>query len=70
MSRFRLRSSLLAKRGSSGKSGRPRTSQSLRNCPSLVAMTMRSRSAVGSKSYGNRLGCAFSMRVGTTPPAT
>jgi hypothetical protein len=69
-SRFVVRSALRAKRGSSASSGRPSTWQSLRNCPSLAAATMRSLSAVGNGSYGTTLGCALPMRCGTTPPAT
>ena len=69
-SRLAVRSSLRAKRGSSGSSGRPSTSHSRRNCPSLPAVTISSPSAQGSGSYGNRLGWLLPIRNGTTPPAT
>ena len=45
----------------------PSTSQSLRNWPSLPAVMISSSSAVGSASYGNRLGCELPIRVGVTP---
>ena len=49
-SRCSVRSALRRNRGSSASSGRPSTTTSLRNRPSLAAATMRSLSAVGSGS--------------------
>ena len=69
-SRWAVRSSLRAKRGSSASSGAPSTSTSRRNWVSLPAVTIRSPSAHGSGSYGNRLGWLLPIRNGTTPPAT
>ena len=69
-SRLAVRSWLRRNRGSSTSSGTPSTSHSLRNWPSLPAVTISSPSAVGSASYGNRLGCALPIRVGVAPAAT
>ena len=69
-SRLPVRSWLRANRGSRASSGTPSTSHSLRNWPSLPAVMISSPSAQGSGSYGNRLGWAFPIRNGTTPPAT
>ena len=55
-SRFAVRSWLRPKRGSLGRSDKPRTSHNFLNCPSFPAMMMSSPSDVGSGSYGNRLG--------------
>src|SRR5215203_1569881 len=63
-------SSLWANRGSSTRSRSPSTSHNRRNWPSLPAVMIKSPSAQGSGSYGNRLGWLFPIRKGTTPPAT
>src|SRR5262249_12995048 len=69
-SRLPVRAWLVANRGASATAGTPSTSHNLRNCPSLAAATIRSRSAVGSGSYGYTLGWELPIRNGIPPPAT
>ena len=68
--RLAVRSWFRRNRGSATSSSTPSTLHSRANWPSLPAMTISSPSAVGSGSYGKRLGCALPMRCGTAPPAT
>ena len=59
VSRFRTRSGLVAKRGSSASSARPMAPANRRHSPSLPTATISGASAVGSTWYGVRLSCAL-----------